>query len=71
MMELPAPWGEIEVPSTFTATFPTKELKKVKEINALAKLYEKAFQFFVELMGTAKINNYERIVFDKQIAAGT
>ena len=70
MMNLPAPWGEIEVPSTFTVTFPTEELRKVKNIKALAKLYRRAFKFFVELMGTSRIHNHERMVFDKQVSAG-
>ena len=70
MMELTAPWGEIEVPSIFTGTFPTKDLKKIKNVNALAKFYKKVFGHLVELMGTPKIHNFERMVFDIQIGGG-
>ena len=70
MMTLPAPWGEMEIPSIITVTFPTEAMSKVKNIKALGNFYVKIFKYFVELMGTSKIHNHERLVFDKQIAAG-
>jgi hypothetical protein len=69
-MELPTPWGEIEIPAVFTVTYPTENLRKVPDIEAVAKFYEMVFKHFVELMGTGRMHNHERLVFDKQISAG-
>ena len=70
-MDLSTPWGEIEVPSVFTAIFSTELLWKIENIEILAKFYQNIFIYFVELMGTTKFHDHERIVFDKQISAGT
>ena len=70
MMELPTPWGEIEIPAVFTVTYPTENLRKVPDIEVVAKFYEMVFKHFVELMGTKRMHNHERLVFDKQISAG-
>ena len=70
-MDLSTPWGEIEVPSVFTAIFSTELLRKIENIEILAKFYQNIFIYFVELMGTTKFHDHERIVFDKQISAGT
>ena len=71
MTTLPAPWGEMEIPSIITVTFPTEAMRKVKRMHALGDFYVNIFKYFVELMGTSKIHNHERLVFDKQISAGT
>ena len=71
MMEFPAPWGEIEIPSVFTITAPTQALKKVQNnIEGIAQLYERIFKLIVELMGTQKIHYHERMVFDDDLSKG-
>jgi hypothetical protein len=45
-------------------------MRKVDDMEGLAKFYEKFLKLFVKLMGTSKMQREERIVFDKQISAG-
>ncbi len=70
MVKLPAPWGEIEIPSVFIMTVRKDELEQVQDVEALAKFYEKIFKHFVDIMGTTRIHNHERMTFDKQIIGG-
>jgi hypothetical protein len=70
MLELPAPWGEIEIPSVFTITVPTQNLRMIDNVETLANFYKTIFKHFVELMGTSRIHNHERMTFDSQIVAG-
>ena len=66
----PAPWGELEIPNHFTITFPSSEMKKVDDMEALANVYDKMMKSFVELMGTGRMQRHERLVFDIQISGG-
>ena len=67
----PAPWGELEIPNYLTITFPSSDMRKVDDMEALAEVYFKMMTYFVELMGTGKMQRHERLVFDIQISAGT
>jgi hypothetical protein len=66
----PAPWGELEIPNHLTITFPSKDMREVEDMEALANVYDKMMKHFVELMGTGKMQRHERMVFDIQISAG-
>jgi hypothetical protein len=70
MLKLPAPWGEIEIPSVFTITVPTQNLRMIDNVEVLANFYKTIFKHFVELMGTSRIHNHERMTFDIQIVVG-
>ena len=66
----PGPWGELEIPNYLTITFPSKDMREVDDMEALAEVYSKMMKYFVELMGTGKMQRPERLVFDIQIAGG-
>ena len=66
----PAPWGELEIPNHLTITFPSSEMRKVDDMEALAEVYNTMMKAFVELMGTGKMQRHERLVFDIQISNG-
>ncbi len=66
----PGPWGELEIPNYLTITFPSKLMREVDDMEALAEVYSKMMKYFVELMGTGKMQRPERLVFDIQIAGG-
>jgi len=66
----PAPWGELRIPTYFTMTFPSSQMKLVNDMEALAKFWEKFMKTFVYLMGSTTMQKEERVVFDKQILLG-
>ena len=66
----PAPWGELRIPDTLTIAFPSAELRKVDDIERVARFYAKAMQYFLQLMGTVRTQIEERVVFDKEIYHG-
>jgi hypothetical protein len=66
----PAPWGELEIPNGLTITFPSKQMREVDDMEALAEVYSKILKYFVELSGTGKMQRQERLVFDIQIVSG-
>ena len=66
----PAPWGELEIPNGLTISFPSKQMREVDDMEALGEVYSKILKYFVELMGTGKMQRPERLVFDIQIAYG-
>ena len=45
-------------------------MREVDDMEALAEVYSKMMKYFVELMGTGKMQRPERLVFDIQIAGG-
>ena len=66
----PAPWGDLRIPDYLTLTVPSTVIRQVEDMEALAKFYEKFMKLFVDLTGTTKMQEEERIVFDKQIWIG-
>jgi hypothetical protein len=66
----PAPWGELEIPNGLTISFPSKQMREVDDMEALGEVYSKILKYFVELMGTGKMQRHERLVFDIQINGG-
>ena len=66
----PGTWGELEIPNYLTITFPSKDMREVDDMEALAEVYSKMMKYFVELMGTGKMQRHERLVFDIQNSAG-
>jgi hypothetical protein len=66
----PAPWGELRIPDYLTLTVPSTVIRQVDDMEALGKFYDQFMKFFVDLMGTTKMQKEERIVFDKQPSAG-
>ena len=53
-----------------TFAFPSEEMRKIDDMEALGKFYENALKYFVELSGTKKMQRHERLVFDILISAG-
>ena len=45
-------------------------MKRIDDMEALAKFYEQFMKTFVYLMGSTKMQKEERVVYDKQISAG-
>lgn len=66
----PAPWGELRIPGFLTITFPSSKMRKIDNMEEVAKFYAKAMKYFVKLIGTSKAPREERLVFDNQIAKG-
>jgi hypothetical protein len=46
-------------------------MKLFDDMEALAKFYKTFVKTFVYLMGTTKMQKEERVVYDKQISAGS
>jgi hypothetical protein len=42
----------------------------IDNVEVLANFYKTIFKHFVELMGTSRIHNHERMTFDIQIVVG-
>jgi hypothetical protein len=45
-------------------------MREVDDMEALAEVYSKMMKYFVELMGTGKMQRHERLVFDIQNSGG-
>jgi len=45
-------------------------MRKIDNMEEVAKFYAKAMKYFVKLIGTSKAPREERLVFDNQIAKG-
>ena len=45
-------------------------MRKIDNMEEVARFYANAMMYFVKLMGTSKAPKEERVVFDKQIAKG-
>ena len=67
---LPAPWGEIEIPGQIILTIPSSFLKSISSISTLVNIYSGIMASVNKLAGLTTRFRTERLVFDLRNGEG-